>query len=53
MEICNDRRHGDIVHDMKNCPACEAIDEGQDIIKDLERELDKANQKISELKGEI
>jgi hypothetical protein len=52
MEICNDRRHGEIVHDQGrgDCPACKELDEQAEIIKELEQDLAKAEQTISEWK---
>ena len=55
MEICNDRRHGEIVHDegRGDCPACKEIDDQAETIKDLEQDLDEAKQKISEFEKEV
>lgn len=53
MEICDNRLHGEIVHDERHCPACEKIDELTEEIKDLNKELDKANQQIEDLKEQI
>ena len=39
MNICNDNSHGAIVHEERDCPACERIQELKDEIGELNDEI--------------
>lgn len=49
MILCDDSKHGDIVHNennWRNCPLCTALDQVEELkakIEDLEYELKEAN----------
>ena len=51
MNLCSDG-HEEVCFEYRKCPACEAIKEGDDKIKELESEIETANNRISELEEE-
>ena len=44
MEICNSG-HEEVVHNERNCPACELMD----LVKNLERDVENLNERINEM----
>lgn len=53
MYLCDDNGHGEIVHEDRRCPACARINDIENDCRALEKDIESANERISELEAEL
>jgi hypothetical protein len=53
MNICDDKRHDEIVYEVNACPLCDFIDDSEDTVARLSDEIKDLESVVSDLEKEI